>query len=219
MASGRDGRGGKPGRDRTKYRATAGRPASIEPRQPRWQVGCGFLIGAFLWVLGTGAGVGLVVHGAFLDLPKQFGYHTSPVLQMKVDACTVTVQGKSRTVDCYGHGDPGSSGVVDEQWMIAGAEHRYAPGTVVPVRCSRTGGCEETGTSEKARDVAEAAFGLLLFGGMATLLASGVRSRLARRRGRGPAAPLPRWTVRSGLAVAAVLGAVGVAAAVVALAT
>ncbi|MEZ0094580.1 hypothetical protein [Streptacidiphilus sp. EB129] len=141
------------------YPKPSAKRAPAPGKRPR--ISCGGLFGAFLLLLVFVIGTVALVNGS-RDLGYQAGLRGGAPLRMTVESCQTHQSGKSRITECYGQGDPGRSGVVDWGWTIQDASSSYAPGTVVPVRCSQGGTCEETGAGAVGEDIAATALGLLL---------------------------------------------------------
>lgn len=206
----------KPGRDssgrrvdRTKSGATprrAPRGPGGEKRESWLNAGCGMLLATLLFVIAAAFGGSLALSSTG-DLADQLGLHGRPLLHMRIDGCHEVGRYRNRHTNCYGYGSPGTSGVTPEMWMIAHADQNYTPGTVLPVHCTPTGGCEATGVGPAAGDVAGLAVGLLLLGGLIGVLVASLRSRLGRG---APSRGWIRAAVWSGSSLAAVATVSGI---------
>ncbi|KDN87899.1 hypothetical protein [Kitasatospora cheerisanensis] len=146
---------------------------------------CAMALGV-LGLLLAGVLGALLTRQAATDFSYQVGWRGTPKLSMTVDACLANGGGRHKAYNCYGHGERGTADTVDGSWLLRDAPTRYAPGTVLDVSCSPTGGCVELGTRHALADSAKFLFGLWLCSfvpGSGLVLLSVRRNAPPRRKG------------------------------------
>ncbi|SEM63623.1 hypothetical protein [Streptacidiphilus jiangxiensis] len=123
------------------------------PSLPSSRLGWAGILGLVVLLgVGIGASVGGVVAAG--GIGTQLGLREGPELRMTVLACADSSTGKNTVTNCTGEGDPGRSGVTSGPWSLHDAGAHYRFGTVVDVRCTRSGDCTVIGLGGLSEDLA-----------------------------------------------------------------